>query len=521
MAHVFVCYDREDRDFAEVVQAKLEKAGHETSMDLDILTAGDDWQTTLDLAIRNSDAVVVVMAPDARASDYVAYEWAFALGAGVKVIPLELRPTEFPPRLDGLHRLDFTGKNRPWDTLLAEVARADISSAASSIAVDPGTPGAMRQAVRAVDSLVAEERQAAIKTLAQTDQPAALDALTRALEHPIKDVRMVAASVFPDRTNPKILPGLIESHLDAVETWFKCGKPGDAPAPKQLFEAVTRLGESATPGLLNALKWLGVEPRHYLPRRAILEALGRTRNAAAVPALQEALQDEEAGIRSVAAAALGQLGETAGATALRSALADPVWYVRNDAARSLGLLRDAGAVSALIECLQNDTSSIRAMAAEALGKIGDASSVPALMAALQDENYRVKKQVVAALGRLGDTAAIAHLRSLLNQTDTGSLTDIDMEVMAALVRLHDTESFAAIADRLISFRSGNYGGDVYEELARYGEAGVKVLLRILSSPSDTLSHATQSEAAKALASIRSPEIVSTVRAWRRKHDIQD
>ncbi|HZM94682.1 MAG TPA: HEAT repeat domain-containing protein [Vicinamibacterales bacterium] len=519
MAHVFICYDREDRDFAEVTQAKLEKAGHETSMDFDILAAGDDWQTKLDLAIRNSDAVVVIMTPEARASDYVAYEWAFALGAGVKVIPLELRATEFPPRLDGLHRLDFTEKNRPWDTLLAEVTRADGSSASSSIAGDPGTPGAMKQAVRAVDSLVAGERQAAIKTLAQTDHPAALDALTRALEHPIKDVRIAAAGLFPDRTNPRILPGLIEGYLDALETWMKSGAPGDPPAPKQVFDAIPTLGASATPALLNTLKSLGVESRHFLPRRAILDALGRTRNAAAVPALQEALQDKEAGIRSEAAEALGQLGVATGATALRSALSDPVWHVREYAARSLGLLRDAGAVSALIECLRNDTSSVRATAAKALGEIGDASSVPALIAALPDENNRVKAAVVAALGRLGDAAAISHLRPLLNPADTGSLTDLDMEVMAALVRLRDTESFDAIANRLISFRSGSYGGDVYKELARHGEEGVNALLRLLSS--DSQSRSTQSEAVKALASVRTPEVVNTVRAWKRKHDIQD
>jgi TIR domain len=74
MAHIFVSYNRQDRDFAEVVQAKLEKAGHSTSMDFDLLSAGDDWQDKLDLAIRNSHALVVIMTPDARSSDYVTYE---------------------------------------------------------------------------------------------------------------------------------------------------------------------------------------------------------------------------------------------------------------------------------------------------------------------------------------------------------------------------------------------------------------------------------------------------------------
>lgn len=87
----------------------------------------------------------------------------------MKVIPLELRTTEFPPRLDGLHRLDFKGKSRPWDALLMEVARAEASNPASSVAVDPRTPAAVKQAVRAIDSLVREERHASVNTLAQTD----------------------------------------------------------------------------------------------------------------------------------------------------------------------------------------------------------------------------------------------------------------------------------------------------------------------------------------------------------------
>ena len=64
-----------------------------------------------------------------------------------------------------------------------------------------------------------------------------------------------------------------------------------------------------------------------------------------------------------------------------------------------------------------------------------------------------------------------------------------MEVMTALVRLHDTESLTAIGDRLISFREGTYGGDVYEELVRYGDEGVQVLLRILSRAGNTRSDA--------------------------------
>jgi hypothetical protein len=59
------------------------------------------------------------MTTEAKASQYVTYEWAFAWGAGVKVIPILLKKTELHPRLESRQFLDFTNRNaRPWDTLI-------------------------------------------------------------------------------------------------------------------------------------------------------------------------------------------------------------------------------------------------------------------------------------------------------------------------------------------------------------------------------------------------------------------
>lgn len=515
MAHLFVCYDREDRDFAEVVQAKLERAGHDTSMDFDILSAGDDWQDKLDLAIRQSDAIVVVMSPEARVSEHVAYEWAFALGAGVRVIPIELRTTPFPPRLNGLHRLDFTGQSRPWDTLLAEVARAQASRRGSSnVALDPDTPAAVQHAVSAIDSLAADERLAAINTLAQTDHPAAVAALTRALDHAVKDVRAAAARVFPDPQNPKIVPGLIDAYRNDLETWVRRGAHGDPPDAERVYKSADRMGAAAVPALMNGLQQLDGEPYSMLLRRTLLRALGRTKSAAALLPLQEAMQHEDADTRGAAAEALGELEEPAGAAALRSALADSEEAVRSEAAESLGRLRDPAAVSGLIECLVNDTTGVRTRAAKALGAIGDRSAVAALVAALHDDNYAMKRAAAEALGRLGDPAAIPHLRDLLGPNEKGHLTEVDQTVMAALVRLADAASFEDIGNRLVDFRSGYYGGSVYAELARYGQEGIDVLLRVLCNAK---SNSTQSEAASALASVRTPEAVNALKTWRRTH----
>src|SRR5437764_14170014 len=124
MKHVFISFKHEDLDFAENVISRLEKVGFSTWAD-DKLRAGDDWRTTIDLAIKNAFALVVIMTPEAKASEYVTYEWAFAWGAGVKVIPVLLRPTELHPRLEALQYLDFTSRLvRPWDALLNVVKNA-------------------------------------------------------------------------------------------------------------------------------------------------------------------------------------------------------------------------------------------------------------------------------------------------------------------------------------------------------------------------------------------------------------
>ncbi len=189
-------------------------------MDFEILDAGDDWRERLDQALRESQAVVVIMTPQSAASAYVTYEWSFALGAGVRVIPLEYRSTQSHPRLEVLQRLDFTNKaTRPWDTLLGEVAKAANAQPETTVAMAARTPPAIKRAVAALDSLEPEEQIKAIALLAQADHPAARDALLGALQHPVANVRLAAAFAYPDTSEPRVLPALIDAARDWRGLW--------------------------------------------------------------------------------------------------------------------------------------------------------------------------------------------------------------------------------------------------------------------------------------------------------------
>lgn len=124
---LFISHAHEDGDFAELLQARLEKEGHQGWIDNDRLKVGVDWRQEIDQTIKASAAVLVVMSPAAKESEYVTYEWAFAWGVGVTVIPLMLQPTPLHPRLETLQFLDFTNRAaRPWEKLMHALSDAPV-----------------------------------------------------------------------------------------------------------------------------------------------------------------------------------------------------------------------------------------------------------------------------------------------------------------------------------------------------------------------------------------------------------
>ena len=125
MRHVFISYHHDDGDFAENLISRIEKAGFETWVDDARLHGGEDWRTEIDQAIKDAFALIVIMTPEARSSEYVTYEWAFAWGAGVKVIPVLNKDTKLHPRLEALQYLNFASRTvRPWDVLIDVVTKA-------------------------------------------------------------------------------------------------------------------------------------------------------------------------------------------------------------------------------------------------------------------------------------------------------------------------------------------------------------------------------------------------------------
>lgn len=119
---VFISHAHKDGDFAELLKLKLEANKIDAWLDTERLKIGQDWREEIDDGITNSLAVLAIMTPDARKSEYVTYEWAFAWGKGIKIFPLMLEQTPIHPRLESLQYLDFTNRvTRPWEELYESI----------------------------------------------------------------------------------------------------------------------------------------------------------------------------------------------------------------------------------------------------------------------------------------------------------------------------------------------------------------------------------------------------------------
>jgi hypothetical protein len=81
----------------------------------------------------------------------------------------------------------------------------------------------------------------------------------------------------------------------------------------------------------------------------------------------------------------------------RALMQDPSYKVRVQAALVLGKLNDRRAVPALIQALKDENESVRGVAATSLGRIGDRSAANALLQATNDPSEFVRSQSKKAL----------------------------------------------------------------------------------------------------------------------------
>jgi hypothetical protein len=325
MSHVFLSCKHEDGDFADLVTGKLQAAGFAVWVDTD-LQVGEDWRKEIDQGIMDAIALIVIMTPEAKASEYVTYEWAFALGAGKKVIPLVFKPTPLHPRLEALQYLDFTNRAaRRWDALTSAVQRVGEAKKPHPTPTQSSNLTIIQQASAKLGSLERNERKLGIEFLRQMKHPAACEALIEALHHSLPDVRGWAAAALGQIGNAMAVPSLLVALRDE-----------DGGVRRDAAVALGKIGDAtAVPGLLETLR---DEDRDV--RWETAASLGKIANVTAVPSLLEALRDKDSAVRGWAVIALGQIGDAVAVAGLIELLYD-ITYSWHDEQRVCDVIATA------------------------------------------------------------------------------------------------------------------------------------------------------------------------------------
>jgi formylglycine-generating enzyme required for sulfatase activity len=107
---VFISYSRKDVDIAKQLAQDLEKADLEVWWDISDLKGGDAWIRTIQAALKASKYCVVLLSPEAVESEWVEKEYTFAMGLGLKIIPILHKNCEVPMALANIQYIDFRGK---------------------------------------------------------------------------------------------------------------------------------------------------------------------------------------------------------------------------------------------------------------------------------------------------------------------------------------------------------------------------------------------------------------------------
>lgn len=121
---MFVCYSRDDHDFAIQLAQKLESRGVHVFVDQLSIPAGADWDRSIDAALERCAMLVVVLSPSAVESDQVRSEWNMALEERKPVLPVLHKHCTVPRQLRLYQHLDMTEGGLLEDQLLTRLAEA-------------------------------------------------------------------------------------------------------------------------------------------------------------------------------------------------------------------------------------------------------------------------------------------------------------------------------------------------------------------------------------------------------------
>lgn len=458
MAHSFISYSHRDFSFVSQLLTYLQSNALPVWVDYQRLQAGEDWRQDIDDGIRQSFAVLAVMSPDAVASQYVTYEWSFAMGQGIKIIPLLIgAEKDLHPKLQVLQYLDFA--KYPFEEmapkLLERLQALQETHRPHSIPLPRTAPPIIKRSVEALDSHNTQERKEAVQSLAHTDDPLAQTILIQALNHLNADVRQQSALALATSQGELVIPALTEileagnkAYIKrATEILLELGNEGRSEALGSLLKskesqyhstAIKKLGEIGTPQAISSLYLMlqNITLYEYSPIITLLDTLKGVADKTIERDMLNLLTNSQLLIRIRALEILMEIGTQESIDPIKILLKNGQehWEVKKIAIMVLKNIGTEESVIVLGESLKEESNYI--ILPELFSSIGDAGysiGVKFLIEYLEYNAYSFTDEIIKNLGKINDIESIQSLKDIYKAIENHRIAHYEYSYLIRLI----------------------------------------------------------------------------------------
>ncbi|HLO33680.1 MAG TPA: HEAT repeat domain-containing protein [Anaerolineales bacterium] len=509
--HVFMSYSRKDEEVMRLIAKFLRAQGIKVWVDNEKLIPGTPiWEDEVEKGIKFAAALVVVLSPDSKSSEWVKRETSLADQHHKRIFPVLVRGDENTSISLRLINRQFVD--------LRQMSAQSLKSLSDALSFY-------------IQELISQEQ----KTAAETVQ--------KPVPRPVPDAKISNQRIPTEKASSpgpsQATPGKAD-HLHPepparknVFGWLTQDDPkrliaqlGDVTKRDRAAQDLVRMGKEAVPALIEALQTKdanllllyqqilaripsatpalirALRTAHPIIRARVSEIFAINRDRSAAPALLEALQGEYFTVRSRSAIALGKMAEPKALQPLLQALKDREDEVRSAACLALGFYQDPSTFDDITNVLLDDPKiEVRQAAAKALGNTQHPAALPYLMEALHDSFWWYEREYAAsdllsAIEKMGSAAVDPLIETLGDKEGT-------VRKFAAILlgKLGDPRAMEALGMALYDMHH-EVGKVSAEALAHFGAPAVDVLMEALSHPEMWI----RIHAIEALSSIRDARV---------------
>jgi HEAT repeat protein len=492
MDYIFMSYSRKDEDAMRIIAKFLRAKGIKVWVDNEKLIPGTPvWEDEVEKGIKGAAAIVVVLSPDSKNSEWVKRETSLADQHHKRIFPVLVRGdenTSISLRLINRQFVDMRearerGLNALSDALSFYIRELGLRE--SRTTVEPAQSPASSSVPETKNLKPSPEKISPAPPAAKTEkkvepehsQPPSKPSVFGWLMGGMKgDAKRLIGELADVTKRDRAAQELIRMGAEAVPALLEALQTKDQNLLQYYQQILARI-PSATPSLIKTFR-----TAHPIIRGRVAEVFAISRDRNAAPALLEALQGEYFTVRSRSALALGKIGEPKAIQPLIHALKDPEDEVRSAACLALGFFRDPSTFDEITTVLLDDRKiEVRQAAARALGNTQHPAALPYLLEALHDSFWWYEREYAAvdllsAIEKMGVAAVSPLIEALRDKEGT-----VRKFAASLLGKLGDPRAMEPLGMALYDLHH-EVGKVSAEALARFGAPALEILMEALSHP---------------------------------------